>query len=154
MTSLQRLQAKSSVFLSLVSLLFGKLNKSNTNFRSLINLWVEKKTHGRIKDLIKDGMLNQATKLVLVNAVYFKGDWATKFHEGATKKDDFVLSDGKTVQVDMMSLKGSFRMAQVPEVDGTALEMPYKGERLSMVFILPNQNLASPTFSLMFSSRQ
>lgn len=108
----------------------------------MINNWAEKKTHGKITNIIKENDLGSTTKLVLVNAVYFKGDWATRFSEGATKKDKFYLENGEVVQVDMMHTKSSFRMAQVPELDATALELPYKGDRIIMILILPKQNLA------------
>jgi serine protease inhibitor len=111
----------------------------------LINTWVEKKTNDKIKDLIKSGVLNHATRLVLVNAVYFKGDWAKKFKVESTKKGEFHLANGSSVETDMMSMKSQFRIAQVPEVDATALEIPYKGDRLSMIFILPNETLVQNT---------
>jgi serpin B len=107
----------------------------------LINNWVEKETNDKIKDLIKSGVLNHTTRLVLVNAVYFKGDWAKKFKVESTKKGEFHLANGSPVETDMMSMKSLFRIAQVPEVDATALEIPYKGDRLAMIFILPSETL-------------
>ena len=91
--------------------------------------------------MIKSGVLNHATRLVLVNAVYFKGDWAKKFKVESTRKAEFHLANGSSIETDMMSMKSSFKVARVPEVDATALEIPYKGDRLSMIFILPTESL-------------
>lgn len=82
------------------------------------------------------------SRLVLINAIYFKGDWATKFDAHNTRKGDFHLSDGSKVQTDLMYMAAEFRSAELPEIDATALELPYKGDRLAMILVLPNENLA------------
>src|ERR1035437_2027039 len=70
--------------------------------RGVINKWVEEQTHDKIKDLIGNGVLTPATRLVLTNAVYFKSDWGEKFGKGATKNGAFKVSAEKSVNVPMM----------------------------------------------------
>lgn len=107
--------------------------------RAAINGWVEKQTQNKIKELIGSGILNDMTRLVLVNAVYFKGNWATQFDPKRTTKVDFHVTENHVVQADMMHIKEKFGyLHMVKELDGaSALEMPYKGDRISMIFLLP-----------------
>ncbi len=109
--------------------------------RQAINAWVEAQTNDKIKDLVKPGMLTPETVMVLVNAIHFKGDWAMKFDPAATTKDDFHVSKDKIVQVDMMHIHDQFGlMFRISELDNAdVLEIPYKGDRLSMVLILPDE---------------
>lgn len=103
--------------------------------RRTINAWVEKKTQDKIKELLKPGILTSYTRLVLTNAIYFKGDWAAKFDKKATAKAPFSLSDGKAVDVDMMYQRATFGYADDGKVQ--ALSLPYKGKELSMLILLP-----------------
>lgn len=110
--------------------------------RKIINLWVEEQTNNKIKDLIPAGTLNSMTRLVLTNAIYFKGDWATQFDKEKTKKQDFKVSETETVQVDMMSLKEGeeeFKYAENELLQ--IIELPYKGEELSMLVLLPKNSM-------------
>ena len=77
---------------------FGQAEQS----RTAINEWVEEQTNKKIQDLISPGSISALTKLVLVNAIYFKGDWHVKFDKDKTRKGDFHVSKTKTVQADMM----------------------------------------------------
>ena len=77
---------------------FGQAEQS----RMAINEWVEEQTNKKIQDLIAPGSIRAWTKLVLVNAIYFKGDWQFKFNKEITRKGDFHVSKTKTVQADMM----------------------------------------------------
>ncbi len=105
--------------------------------RQKINTWVEAKTNDRIKDLIPEGMLDPATRLVLANAIYFKGNWARQFKTEATRPAPFNLADGSTVEVPMMSQTADFKLAHTD--DFQALELPYEGGDLSMLILLPHQ---------------
>merc|ERR1711953_605102 len=111
----------------------------------LINDWVEKITQSKIKDLIKPDMLNALTRLVLVNAIYFKGDWASKFDAKKTTNEDFHLDDGSTKKVPMMRQTKKFQFAILDELSASMLELPYTGDRLSLQLVLPRQgnNLAA-----------
>lgn len=107
--------------------------------RSQINSWVEDQTNKRIKDLIPSGVLNALTRLVLVNAVYFKGDWASQFNPKATKKSKFHVTDSKEVEVNMMHMEKEFKVNLIKDLNAMAMELPYKGDRLSMVILLPKE---------------
>jgi len=105
--------------------------------RRTINAWVEKETRDRIKDLIPPGLLQTLTRMVLVNAIYFKGTWAIPFKKDATADGDFFVAAGQKVQAPLMNRTGYFGY-----YDGgqwKALEMPYKGNELAMVILLPAQ---------------
>lgn len=103
----------------------------------LINDWVEGVTREKIKGLIKPDMLSDLTRLVLVNAVYFKGSWATKFDAKRTSEQDFHLSDGKTKKVATMQQTGKFQHGLVEELEAAVLELPYTGGRLALRLVLP-----------------
>jgi len=98
---------------------------------------VERKTNDKIKDLIKPGVLDALTRLVLTNAIYFKGDWAIQFDRGKTKDAPFMISADKKVNVPMMYLKENFKYWA--DKDLQVIELPYKGEHLSMIVLLPRE---------------
>jgi serpin B len=112
--------------------------------RQTINAWVEDKTNRKIQELIKPGILNEATCLVLVNAVYFKGNWSSQFDKQLTKAGPFHVSAGKTVETPMMQTTKEFRYAESPEAQ--ALELPYAGEDLSMLVLLPRDTNSLAAF--------
>ena len=105
--------------------------------RQTINAWVEKETRDRIKDLIPPGLLQPLTRLVLVNAIYFKGTWAKPFKKDATADGDFFVAAGQKVQTPLMNQTGNFGYYDAGQ--WKALEMPYKGNELAMVILLPAQ---------------
>jgi serpin B len=102
-----------------------------------INDWVEDRTEGRIQNLIPPGSLSDDTKLVLTNAIYFKGDWARKFIKADTKEDDFRVSTDRKVLAPLMHQEGRFRLLETPKYQ--ALELPYAGKELSMLVLLPRK---------------
>lgn len=102
--------------------------------RKSINGWVDHWTRGKIADIIPPGILTNQTRMVLANAVYFKGKWQEEFPKRATRDQDF-LTGGKTIKVPMMFQQDRFRYGN--HVDVQVLELPYKGDKLSMVVILP-----------------
>lgn len=105
--------------------------------RTTINDWVENKTEKKIQELFKPGVLSGDTRLVLVNAIYFKGNWVTQFDKRATTPQPFHLAAGKDVEAPLMRLEKQFRYTETPDLQ--ALEMPYSGNDLSMVVLLPRQ---------------
>jgi serpin B len=105
--------------------------------RKRINTWVESKTNNRIKDLIPTGALTSDTRLVLTNAVFFKGDWAYQFKKKKTKKEDFTGEEGEKSSVELMYQKGGFGYRETP--DFQSLKLPYKGEKQSMLVFLPKE---------------
>ena len=111
--------------------------------RQTINNWVEGQTNNKIKDLIPKGILNPLTRLVLTNAIYFKGTWVKQFDKGKTKDEDFRTKSG-TVKAPMMRLTGNEAKFNYSENDKLQiLEMPYEGEELSMLIILPKDDTAN-----------
>ncbi|XP_076868207.1 leukocyte elastase inhibitor-like isoform X2 [Brachyhypopomus gauderio] len=107
--------------------------------RSHINKWVEQQTHEKIKDLLAEGVVDSLTRLVLVNAIYFKGSWEKKFEVMGTSEIPFNLSKNTTKPVQMMNQKAKFPLAFIPDMRCQILEMPYVGKELSMLIILPNE---------------
>ncbi|MDI9434358.1 MAG: serpin family protein [Planctomycetota bacterium] len=103
--------------------------------RRTINTWVEEQTNGKIKDLISEGAVGQMTRLVLTNAIYFKGNWASQFKEDRTQDAPFTLLDASKVQVPMMNQKAKFGYGQTDDLQ--VLQLPYVGNELSMVILLP-----------------
>ena len=104
-----------------------------------INGQVEKDTRGKIKDLFSSDSFDSNTKLVLVNALYFKGKWNTEFDTKATEKGDFYVSSSKTVKADMMRQKAKYSVLRLKGTKAKALKLPYKGDRFHMVVILPDE---------------
>jgi serpin B len=104
--------------------------------RSTINRWVEQKTGDKIKDLLQAGVLSSETKLVLTNAIYFKGEWQTPFDKEETSEEDFHLSPAQTVKAPLMERTGAYSYLNGESLQ--ALELPYKSGELSMIVFLPN----------------
>ena len=113
---------------------------STESARQDINRWVEEKTEDKIKDLIGPHDLDRTTKLVLTNAIYFKGTWEDQFEKSETKDDDFHVSPSQTVKSPLMHRRGSYSYFNGGSVQ--VLEIPYKSEdraqSLSMIVLLPN----------------
>jgi len=105
--------------------------------RKEINDWVSGKTAGKITDLLQPGVLKPLTRLVLVNAIYFKAKWATQFNPGKTSTAPFSVTGDQKVQVPVMNNTASFRIAQTEGLQ--ILELPYLGGELSMVVLLPGE---------------
>ncbi len=106
-----------------------------------INTWVEEQTRERIKDLVKPDDVAGAS-IVLTNAIYFKGDWAVQFDPEETRDAAFHISSKKSTTVPMMQQEDKFRLYESDELQ--VLEMPYEGERLSMVVLLPRDRAGLP----------
>ena len=109
--------------------------KDSEAARKKINIWVEQKTNNRIQKLIKPGMITPLTRLVLTNAIYFKGEWANQFEEELTQENPFYITPENTVDVPMMNQEDRFKYFESDELQ--ILEVPYKGDDLSMVILLP-----------------
>lgn len=106
--------------------------------RILINGWVEEQTNERIVDLIPDGVLDNLTRLVLVNAVYLKAPWEEPFEKSLTAPGKFTLADGSSVDVDLMNkpdLSGGLTSGK----GWKAVVLPYAGQALAMTVVLPDQ---------------
>ena len=107
--------------------------------RQQINQWVADHTEDKIPELFPENTISTSTSLVLANAIYMKADWASPFQENQTIDMDFTRLDGSTVSTPMMRqmLEEGYAYAQV---EGAQLvELPYEGEELSMVVIVPDE---------------
>ena len=109
--------------------------KETEKSRVTINQWVSDQTEDRIKDLIPQGAIDDLTRLVLTNAVYFNAAWQHQFNKNQTEDGQFHLLDGKQVTVPMMKQTESFGFAKGAGYQ--AIELPYDGNELSMVILLP-----------------
>lgn len=104
--------------------------------RRTINAWVAEKTADKIKDLLAEGMVDKRTRLVVTNAVYFKGRWSTPFAPDATKNEAFTSAPGKKADVPTMHDTAVHAFAQTS--DAKILQMHYAGTDLAMLLVLPN----------------
>lgn len=116
----------------------------NVNAAKTINGWVEDNTNNKIHNLIGEDTLDADTRMVLVNAIYFKGTWTYEFDKTKTFKGPFYVNDQDTVNVDFMKIKKHFSYGQFPELDASAIELPYKDSDVSMFIILPNTKTGLP----------
>jgi serpin B len=105
--------------------------------RTAINAWVARETRQKIQELIPRGAVTTDTRLVLTNAVYFKGDWARQFKKELTKDEPFSVQAGRAIASPTMHKRGSFKLVETDAIQ--ALELPYAGDDLSMVVLLPRR---------------
>lgn len=105
--------------------------------RKEINQWVKGQTEGKIPELLAVGVVDSMTKLVLVNAIYFKGMWEEKFMKQDTTDAPFRLNKKNTKSVKMMYQKKKFFFGYISDLKCKVLEMPYQGGELSMLILLP-----------------
>jgi serpin B len=130
---------------------YYRANTTNLDFisqpedsRLTINHWVEEKTNHLIRDLIPAGAIDALTRLVITNAIYFKGSWVQQFDPNLTANADFHVSADKTVEVPMMQRTGEDSVYRFTETaDLQVLELPYahgSGNGLSMIILLPREN--------------
>ncbi|MEI7832121.1 MAG: serpin family protein, partial [bacterium] len=110
-----------------------------------INSWIAKNTNDKIKDLLKPTDFTQDTRLILANAVYFKGEWSVPFEKDLTQDADFTLLGGKTKKVPMMSRHDDFSYAENNQFQ--AIRLPYGGRRIMMTVILPKANVKADAFA-------
>jgi serpin B len=106
--------------------------------RLRINAWVAERTGDKIQDLIPPGVLDDMSRLVLTNAIYFKAPWAIPFQEDQTEPGDFQLASGEKVTVPMMRQSLRARFAEFD--DFRMVQLPYEGLQQSMLVLLPTQH--------------
>ncbi len=118
--------------------------------RDTINQWVEQQTNNKIQNLIGPGVLTPTTRLVLTNAIYFKGNWQDQFEKADTQSEEFHLSPSQFVMASLMHRTGSYSYYD----GGTfqALELPYAGGDLAMVVLLPKDVGGLPTLERSFTA--
>ncbi|NXV47442.1 SPB10 protein, partial [Uria aalge] len=113
--------------------------------RKEINTWVEKQTEGKIKNFLGSRDVINSTKLILVNAIYFKAEWEVKFQGGDTDTQPFRLSKNKTKPVKMMYMRNTFPVLIMETMNFKMIELPYVKHELSMFILLPDDIKDSTT---------
>ncbi|KAM9228560.1 Heterochromatin-associated protein MENT [Leptosomus discolor] len=113
--------------------------------RKEINAWVEKQTEGKIKNLLTSQDVVNSTKLILVNAIYFKAEWEVTFQAENTNLQPFRLSKNKTKPVKMMYMRHTFPVLIMEAMNFKMIELPYVKHELSMFILLPNDIKDSTT---------
>ncbi|PIU62158.1 proteinase IV [archaeon CG07_land_8_20_14_0_80_38_8] len=120
--------------------------------RNVINSWVAQKTNNKIVDILAPGSLNEDTRLVLTNAIYFKGKWAKQFELADTEYEFFYLDSGESVTAPLMRITSDSVKFNYAETDDLQiLEMPYEGDDISMIILLPKDNNLSNVENLLTS---
>ncbi len=121
-----------------------------TGATNTIDGWVSTQTEGKIPQLFQPGDLTDQTVLVLADAIYFKGSWATQFNPSQTQTGTFTRTDSSTVQVPLMNQSASFGYSAGSGF--AVLEMPYAGDKLAMDIVLPNAVDGLPALAQSFSA--
>ncbi|XP_012271541.1 antichymotrypsin-2 isoform X2 [Orussus abietinus] len=104
-----------------------------------INRWIEENTNKKISNVILPVDISEDTRVVLINAIYFKGPWAQKFDPALTKNREFYIARDKKVHIPTMEKSFAFKHGDLPELNAKFVEIPYFNQSLSMVIILPNE---------------
>jgi len=123
--------------------------KETEESRLTINRFIEEQTKDKIKNLIPIGSVGASTRLVLTNAIYFQGIWEWEFDKSDTFEEGFIITPDNVVKTPMMHMspeKTKFNYAETEDLQ--ILELPYKGEKISMLILLPNENLETIESSL------
>uniref|UniRef100_A0A6M2DSG5 Putative serpin n=1 Tax=Xenopsylla cheopis TaxID=163159 RepID=A0A6M2DSG5_XENCH len=123
---------------------YNGVNKTSSNGNitkyssaAIMNDWVANVTRGHITELVNQADLHDAV-MVLLNVIYFKGEWRKRFPEENTHLENFYLDVDKPINVPFMKQQGVFFYHDSKELDARILRMPYKGGKFSSIFILPN----------------
>lgn len=106
--------------------------------RLAVNEWVANETEDKIKDLIPEGAVNELTRLILANAIYFNGSWMYPFTENATSQEAFTLLDGSETMVDMMKMSGT-GLSYLEGEGFQAVSLPYLSPDFSMLVLVPDE---------------
>ncbi|KAM5262881.1 serpin B9-like [Ctenodactylus gundi] len=115
--------------------------KAAEKSRKHINTWVSKKTKGKIQELLPSSSVDEQTRLVLVNAIYFKGKWHEQFDPESTREMPFKISQEKHKPVQMMYQEAKFNTAHLSEIQAQLLELPYESQELNMIILLPDDGV-------------
>uniref|UniRef100_A0A8D0HMV2 Serpin B6 n=1 Tax=Sphenodon punctatus TaxID=8508 RepID=A0A8D0HMV2_SPHPU len=113
-------------------------SSASEDSRKHINDWVEEKTEGKIQTLLVPGIIDSLTRLVLVNAIYFKGNWAKQFDKNRTTERPFRTSKYDSKPAQMMFKKAKFNRSYIGELQTKILELHYVDNELSMIILLPD----------------
>lgn len=119
--------------------------------RTTMNDWASKETKQKINNLLPEGSIVPLTRLVVMNAVYFKGDWQKAFNASQTEQQNFYTEDEISQSVPFMAQKNSFRYLQQDSLQ--VLELPYKGGKYAMLVFLPYKKMPFAQFESTFTAK-
>nr|AOW41295.1 serpin-1M [Pteromalus puparum] len=105
----------------------------------LVNDWVKEKTHNKIEDIVNEDDITTDTRMLLLNAVYFKGKWAKEFKKEGTQDKIFHLDAKTEKKVPTMFASGSYVYGELPDLKAKFVELPYENKDLKMVIIVPDE---------------
>lgn len=104
-----------------------------------INSWVENKTNQTINNLVCPGDLDSNTRILLINAIYFKGSWSKPFDMTKTTNEKFYLNEDDFVYVQMMHREGIYYFNEIDHLDAKVAVLPYSNRKVEMVIMYPNK---------------
>ncbi|KAJ9594339.1 hypothetical protein L9F63_014215, partial [Diploptera punctata] len=110
-----------------------------SNAANIMNSWAESHTHGKIKNIISEDMINSDTEMFLTNAIYFKSYWENSFPTKSTKNQTFHSRNQGKVTVPMMFQERHMCVGNIPELDARWVNIPYKGNRYSFLVVMPTE---------------
>jgi len=116
----------------------------NVEAAERINSYVAEKTHNMITEVIEPNSLNAEITMVLVNVIYFKGDWLYSFNKSLTFTNSFFIDDKSTVPVEFMTIKTRFLNGFIPEFQSFVVSLPYKNSDMTMLLVLPRNKTGLP----------
>jgi len=117
--------------------------------RARINAWIYQLTRGKIQDLATPDNVDSNTRMALVNAAYFKGQWMSQFKSASTRSNNFFMKNNQVGAVNMMFQKGRYRLGVSEELQARVLEIPYLGEDVSFYAVLPEATSLDETLELL-----
>jgi len=105
---------------------------------SIINSWVNIATRGKLRDIVSPSDMSSDLSAIVVNVIYFRGQWKYQFRADQTHEADFYISSEKNITVEMMTMSQSLFSAYLNDLDAKVIELPYRNSNLSMRIFLPN----------------
>ncbi|XP_020804796.1 serine protease inhibitor 42Dd-like isoform X1 [Drosophila serrata] len=109
------------------------------NAADIVNEWVSNQTRGKINEVVTPADMRPDLRALLLNAIYFKGQWKYKFNKELSEQKDFKISDTERIPVTMMTMRGTFKADYLYDLDAKVIELPYRNSSLSMLIFLPNK---------------
>ncbi|KAJ8681882.1 hypothetical protein QAD02_017674 [Eretmocerus hayati] len=104
-----------------------------------VNNWVKRNTNSKIKEIIQSSAIDSDTRMILVNAIYFKGNWAKQFDKEETRNMPFYIDENNKKQVPTMHMEDSFVYGYLKELRARYVVLPYKNSHLKMIIFVPQE---------------
>ena len=110
----------------------------SANAARTINKWIENNTGCKLKDVVKANMITESTRMLIINAIYFKAKWKIPFNKNYTKDEKFFMPGNKTVQVQTMHLFKQVLLTELGKLKTKAIRLPFQGDKVVMDILLPD----------------